>query len=899
MGTVRRGPVSPTARRTIGVLSPVVGGFYFGALIAGVARAARAAGHRVVAVQTYPAGLDRERYPDESILDAPVALGAVDGLVVVGKALRADRLAAVQQWGVPLVLVSEEPTGPDDPVVVPDNTGGVRAAVEHLLEHGHTQVGFVGCLTQRDMRERFAAYRAALADHGIDAQETWWFDATDNHEQGGADAAARMLAVGRPTTAVVAATDRNAIGFQRALRAAGLALPRDQAVVGFDHADSGARVTPRLSTVDAHYDRVGETAVSLLLARMRGEDVAGGEYRAPSTLVLRESCGCTEVGQLTPLELPRAGVGGGHQALRALAETAFVGPAGAGTGRRAGSAPRETWWHAVVEPLDAAAERGALPVPAALARLADLTAAMQPHPEALEQLVTCLRAVESATLEALPDETHHTAVRRTVTEVLLALTKGCTRAMLARSGQLERTIVDQYEVDMDLLRGDGASPRALGWLPRGVRGHACLALWLGGDRGPGDRELEIVGVHDTSGTLSRLVGMRTTASQFPPAALTRAGTIGSNELTFVVPVTFGGSDWGLLAIDGAAETRATSARDRFNHWAALLAVALDQERLLTSLREQRRALEQAAARERSLADTVRASEERYALASMAAHDGTWDWDVSAGTVYYSPRWKQTLGYDDEVIGDSPAEWLERVHPADRDDLSAAIASQLAGAGTPLELEHRVRTSSGDYRWMLCRAVTVLDDAGCPARLVGALVDVTERKEAELALQRDALHDPETGLVNRLLFLDRLASALLRTRRSPTYDCAVVLVRVLEEQVIPTQGRHDGEPDVHLDLHRELVRRLRRPLREGDTPARIAEDDFAVLLDDVGPGGVPGRVGQLLDQLRHELGSRIRVGALGSIRGFRDVSDVLREVDIALLRGGSTTWHEARPGSVLR
>ena len=73
MGTVRRGPVSPTARRTIGVLSPVVGGFYFGALIAGVARAARAAGHRVVAVQTYPAGLDRERYPDESILDAPVA----------------------------------------------------------------------------------------------------------------------------------------------------------------------------------------------------------------------------------------------------------------------------------------------------------------------------------------------------------------------------------------------------------------------------------------------------------------------------------------------------------------------------------------------------------------------------------------------------------------------------------------------------------------------------------------------------------------------------------------------------------------------------------------------------------------------------------------------------------
>src|SRR6478735_2617901 len=165
MGTVRRGPVSPTARRTIGVLSPVVGGFYFGALIAGVARAARAAGQRVVAVQTYPAGLDRERYPEESILDAPVALGAVDGLVVVGKALRSDRLASVQQWGLPVVLVSEEPQSADDAVVLPD------------------------------------------------------------------------------------------------------------------------------------YVRVGETAVSLLLSRMRGDEVPGGEYRAASTLVLRESCGCTEAVQ--------------------------------------------------------------------------------------------------------------------------------------------------------------------------------------------------------------------------------------------------------------------------------------------------------------------------------------------------------------------------------------------------------------------------------------------------------------------------------------------------------------------------------------------------------------------------------------------------------------------------
>lgn len=941
MGAVRRGqnnqaapgghgaPAGPgagasTTRRTIGVLSPVVGGFYFGALIAGIARAARAAGHRVVAVQTFPAGLDRERYPDEPALHTPVGLGAVDGLVVVGSSVRHDRLASVREWGVPFVLVSEDAVpGGTEPVLVPDNVGGVRAAVEHLIGHGHTAIGFVGTLGQRDMRERHAAYRAALAEHGVVAADEWWYEASDNHERGGADAAARMLAAGSPTTAVVVATDRNAVGFQRALRTSGLLLPRDQAVVGFDHTDSGARVVPRLSTVDPRYDRVGELAVQALLCRMRGEEPPASALCPPARLVLRESCGCTEHagGAVDP------GAGGDQDArsrLQALASSAFAGPGVGGALRRVGDEAREAWWRAVLDPLDAAAERGAVPQVSAMARLADLTVALQPHPEALEQLVLVLRDLVADVRQgstAPVEDGDVDAVTRASTDVLQALAQGCTRTLLARGGRLERTIADQYEVDLDLLRGEGTSPRALGWLPRSARGPACLALWTGADRGAGDPELEVVGVHDPSGTLSRLIGTRSTASQFPPPALTRAGALTSSEVTFVLPVTFGGSDWGLLAIDGTVETRSTHARDRFNHWAALLAVALDQERLLGSLREQRRALEQAASRERALADAVRASEERYALASLAAQDGTWDWDVSAGTVYFSPRWKLTLGYAEDEIGSSPAEWLDRVHPADRDELAAAIAGQLAGSVAPLELEHRVRTASGDYRWMACRAVTVLDDAGCPARLVGALVDVTERKQAELALQRDALRDPRTGLANRLLLEDRLGVALVRARRRPEDDSALVVVRVLRQEagcgpvdtaprgtaLVPEArvgerpaGARSGGRDA--DTHRAVVRRLRELAGEGDTAARLGEDEFALLVeaaprtdpgtvsgDSVGDGaGRRARVaptpGDLLEELRADLGPRVAVGLVGSLQGLRDVAEVLREADIAVLRG---------------
>jgi GGDEF domain-containing protein len=195
-------------------------------------------------------------------------------------------------------------------------------------------------------------------------------------------------------------------------------------------------------------------------------------------------------------------------------------------------------------------------------------------------------------------------------------------------------------------------------------------------------------------------------------------------------------------------------------------------------------------------------------------------------------------------------------------------------------------------------VTVLDDAGQPARLVGALVDVTDRKEAEMALQRDALRDPETGLVNRALLLDRLDAAVTRTRRAADYDCAVALVRVVDVATVPTQGRPDPEADVRRDLRRELVRRLRRSLRAGDTAARTAEDDFVVLLDDVGTGGVPARFLQVLDQLRADLGPGVAFGLVPGVRGSRGAEDVLREADIRLLRGASDARVE-RPGTVVR
>src|SRR2546421_589734 len=83
-------------------------------------------------------------------------------------------------------------------------------------------------------------------------------------------------------------------------------------------------------------------------------------------------------------------------------------------------------------------------------------------------------------------------------------------------------------------------------------------------------------------------------------------------------------------------------------------------------------------------EALRESEERYALSARGANDGLWVWDLRANSVYYSPRWKSMIGYEEEDIGDSPEEWFSRVHPDDLQLLQAAIASHRDGLSTHLE-----------------------------------------------------------------------------------------------------------------------------------------------------------------------------------------------------------------------
>jgi DNA-binding LacI/PurR family transcriptional regulator len=281
----------PLEGRTIAVLSSLLAGTYFGRLIAAVAEAVHHMGGKTLAVQTQNASwVDPYRTGPGKV--PHVALDKVDGYVVIINSVPAEQLAELRAAGKPVVMISHEEASFPCPVVKPDNSIGVREAIEHLIGHGHTRIAFVGDTTQLDIAERYESYRLTLSDHGIEPDEALFFKTTDNQDNGGRNAGLAMIAAGLPSTAVLTGTDYNATGVMAALREAGYAIPRDQAVVSFDDMPGAELNSPALSSVSLNFTGVGTECVNLLARLLDGQEVAPGHYPVKTNFVPRHSCGC-------------------------------------------------------------------------------------------------------------------------------------------------------------------------------------------------------------------------------------------------------------------------------------------------------------------------------------------------------------------------------------------------------------------------------------------------------------------------------------------------------------------------------------------------------------------------------------------------------------------------------
>jgi diguanylate cyclase (GGDEF)-like protein/PAS domain S-box-containing protein len=217
--------------------------------------------------------------------------------------------------------------------------------------------------------------------------------------------------------------------------------------------------------------------------------------------------------------------------------------------------------------------------------------------------------------------------------------------------------------------------------------------------------------------------------------------------------------------------------------------------------------------------------ERRALALTGAGDMIWDWDVSADKVFTSPETEALLGLRRGSLEGPAARWLDVLHPLDRDRFRAVLDSVLEQRRGRLTQEFRLRTPDGHYLWFAIKARPVVGSDGEVVRLVGTLTDVTEFKNAEERLLHDAVHDNLTGLPNRELFIDRLESVLAFAKADPAIKPTVMVIDLDRfKQVNDSVGIAVGD-----SILLTLARRLGRLLKPQDTLARLAGDQFALIL----------------------------------------------------------------------
>lgn len=219
--------------------------------------------------------------------------GRIDGCVGVFFHLKVGDLAELLERDVAVVRLEAEKKGlgglslPLDSLYV-DNVAAARAAVGHLIGRGHTRIGVLSA-EQGPGRVRVLGYRRALEDGGITPNEDLVRDG-DFSEGGGHGAMQELLALSPRPTAVFAANDVMAMGALTALREAGLNVPDDVALVGFDDTPSTRLVTPPLTTVTQFQERLGRRAAEMIFERLDGTAPEGGRYEEmPHELVLRGS----------------------------------------------------------------------------------------------------------------------------------------------------------------------------------------------------------------------------------------------------------------------------------------------------------------------------------------------------------------------------------------------------------------------------------------------------------------------------------------------------------------------------------------------------------------------------------------------------------------------------------
>ncbi len=255
------------------------------------------------------------------------------------------------------------------------------------------------------------------------------------------------------------------------------------------------------------------------------------------------------------------------------------------------------------------------------------------------------------------------------------------------------------------------------------------------------------------------------------------------------------------------------------------------------------------------------SENRWKLALESTGDGVWDWHIPSNAEFFSKRLIEMYGYEEGEIANNPQEFDARTHPDDLAQLELDRRMHFNGVVPTYLNEHRVRCKDGSWKWVLSRGMVISRDAdGKPLRMIGTHTDITERKNAEALVRKQAFFDTLTGLPNRRMLRDRLEQEIKKCKRDKQQLAILFIDLDHFKEVNDTLGHDSGD-----QLLVEAALRISQCVRQSDTVARMGGDEFTVILTDIAASA------QLEPVLQKLLRSLDNVFQLGSEQVFVSAS----------------------------
>ena len=215
----------------------------------------------------------------------------VDGVVLMGVDRADPEVGKLLEADIPIVAVDIDVAGPHAGYVASDNVGGARLAVRHLASLGHERIATIaGAQETKPGADRLLGYRAELHALGLAAREGYE-QVGDFYSDSGEAAMRKLLALPDPPTAVFAAADMMAIGAIHAAHSAGVRVPEDVAVIGFDDIEIAPLLRPALTTIRQDKIGLGLAAARAVVEQIENPDVTPPALTLPVELVVRASCG--------------------------------------------------------------------------------------------------------------------------------------------------------------------------------------------------------------------------------------------------------------------------------------------------------------------------------------------------------------------------------------------------------------------------------------------------------------------------------------------------------------------------------------------------------------------------------------------------------------------------------